>query len=64
MKYFDGHEWKEVDISDLEQPDLDTLMRQEMDGLCQAACPERCRVEPDGYCPHGKPSWLLVKGLI
>ena len=23
-----------------------------------------CRVEPDGTCPHGAPSWLLQLGMI
>ena len=49
----------------LEPPDLDTLMRwMHDDGGCEAACPYRCWTEPDGHCPHGKPSWLLVMGLI
>jgi len=23
-----------------------------------------CRVEPDGVCPHGYPSWLVYLGYI
>lgn len=23
-----------------------------------------CSVEPDGYCPHGYPSWLIFLGMI
>ena len=53
------------DLSRPEPPDLDTLMRwMHDDGGCEAACPHGCWVEPDGRCPHGKPSWLLVMGLI
>lgn len=26
--------------------------------------PDGCRVEPDGHCSHGFPSWALVKGFI
>jgi hypothetical protein len=48
----------------LHPPDLDTLIEWEAEGGCEAACPEGCWVEPDGYCPHGKPSWLIVMGLI
>ncbi len=48
-----------------EPPDLDTLMQwMNNDGGCEAACPHGCWVEPDGTCPHGKPSWLIVMGLI
>jgi hypothetical protein len=23
-----------------------------------------CKVEPDGTCPHGKTSWLIILGYI
>ncbi len=29
---------------------------------CEAT--DGCIVEPDGVCPHGKQSWLLVLGMI
>lgn len=32
------------------------------DGGCEAT--DGCWVEPDGTCPHGCDSWLLVLGLI
>lgn len=32
------------------------------DGVARAK--DGCRVEPDGYCEHGSPSWFLVLGLI
>jgi hypothetical protein len=49
----------------LDPPDLETLIRWEAeDGGCEAACVHACWVEPDGYCPHGNPSWLLKLGLI
>jgi hypothetical protein len=31
-------------------------------GGCEAL--DGCWVEPDGTCPHGKPSWLLVLGYV
>jgi hypothetical protein len=32
------------------------------DSACEAT--DGCWVEPDGYCEHGCPSWLLKLGLI
>jgi len=29
-----------------------------------AETPDGCVVEPDGVCPHGYKSWLLILGLI
>ncbi|MEW8046615.1 MAG: hypothetical protein AB2805_09005 [Candidatus Thiodiazotropha sp.] len=46
--------------------DVDKLMalleHQHMDGQCEAT--DGCIVEPDGHCPHGKPSWLIKLGII
>jgi hypothetical protein len=36
----------------------------ERDALYPAMCSENCEVDPDGHCPHGAPSLLLVLGLI
>ncbi len=49
---------------DLAVPDMETLMEWMDDGAGEAACPHGCIVETDGYCEHGKPSWLIVLGLI
>lgn len=43
-------------------PTARTLMRWDMDGIAKAT--DGCRVEPDGKCPHGHRSWLLVAGFI
>lgn len=43
-------------------PSIETLMRWATNGICKT--PDGCRVEPDGHCPHGFPSWLIVRGLI
>lgn len=48
----------------LEAPEIETLIAWEAEGGCEAACPDHCWVEPDGVCPHGKPSWFLHLGLI
>lgn len=34
------------------------------DAIAPALCDEGCEVEPDGECPHGCPSILLVCGVI
>jgi hypothetical protein len=44
------------------QPSIETLMEWEYNGYMLAT--DGCRVEPDGTCPHGKPSWLIRLGLI
>ena len=49
----------------LERPSLEEIMRDDWDrGGCYAACAEYCFVEPDGHCEHGRPSWMLVMGVI
>ena len=45
-----------------EQPTIEDLMEWEAQGGCEAT--DGCWVEPDGTCPHGYPSWLIVLGLI
>ena len=49
-------------IVDATPPMLSTLMRWERQGRSEA--PDGCTVEPDGTCPHGYKSWLLLRGLI
>jgi hypothetical protein len=34
------------------------------DSVVPAACDEGCEVEPDGICPHGCKSVLLILGYI
>ena len=43
-------------------PSMATLERWSEDGICEAM--DGCRVEPDGTCAHGYPSWLLAIGMI
>lgn len=45
---------------DLKQPSLQTLERWSCDGVAKAL--DGCRVEPDGHCQHGFPSWILYLG--
>ncbi|MCI0527481.1 MAG: hypothetical protein L0Y56_08550, partial [Nitrospira sp.] len=48
-------------VDESETPDLDTLIEWVDEGICEAT--DGCVVEPDGTCPHGCQSWLLVLGL-
>jgi hypothetical protein len=45
-----------------EVPDRERLQEWESEGGGEAL--DGCWVEPDGYCEHGHPSWLLALGLI
>ena len=43
-------------------PSVNTMYRWMDTGKAKAI--DGCKVEPDGYCLHGKPSWLIVLGVI
>ena len=43
-------------------PSIRQLEAWHAEGGCEAT--DGCWVEPDGYCEHGCPSWLLKLGLI
>lgn len=44
------------------KPSIGQLERWSFDGVAEAT--DGCQVEPDGRCPHGHSSWLLVVGVI
>ena len=44
------------------RPTMRTMERWVYDGIAKAT--DGCKVEPDGTCPHGHPSWLLRLGYI
>jgi len=44
------------------EPSIQTLDKWSNDGGCKAL--DGCKVETDGHCAHGAPSWLLALGLI
>ena len=58
----------EDDLQELEDdlfpdvPSVETLTAWDDDGGCEAT--DGCWVEVDGHCPHGRPSWALVMGLV
>lgn len=44
-------------------PSLEQLMEWEAQGYCEAT--DGCGpIEPDGYCEHGYPSWLIELGYM
>jgi len=48
----------------IKKPSLKSIERSfNRSGLVKAVCPKRCKVEIDGTCPHGRPSWLYYLGL-
>ena len=52
-----------VKTSEENPPSLEQVLDWfEMDSTVQAT--DGCEVEPDGICPHGKPSWFLKLGLL
>ena len=46
----------------MKEPSIRTMERWLADGIARAT--DGCKVEPDGRCPHGKESLLIVLGLI
>jgi hypothetical protein len=43
-------------------PSTDDLSEWMNEGGCEAI--DGCWVEPDGFCEHGRPSWLIYMGMI
>ena len=46
----------------IKQPSMKTLEKWSFDGFAKTI--DGCRVEPDGICQHGMPSWLLALSYI
>ena len=57
--HYNPNNWPEPES---DEPDLDTLQDWLFDGDCEAT--DGCIVEPDGVCPHGHPSWMIVLEII
>ena len=58
----DEYRAKYPDAIKVKKPSASTIERWCFDGLAKTPC--GCRVEPDGSCPHGRPSLLIVLGYI
>ena len=50
------------DAIQVKVPSVKTMEKWDENGYCKAV--DGCRVEPDGICSHGYPSWLMAMGLI
>lgn len=46
----------------VKQPSIKTMEKWVANGVAKAT--DGCKVEPDGKCPHGHPSWILKLGFI
>jgi hypothetical protein len=55
-------DWKRYEGITTRGQYIDRLSRIQSDGVSPALCVDRCETEPDGKCPHGNPSVLLVAG--
>jgi len=44
------------------EPTIGTLLEWAHAGVVDAT--DGCRVEPDGECEHGYPSWLIELGVV
>lgn len=64
QEVFDGDLADRDDLEILfpDVPSMETLADWDNDGGCEAT--DGCWVEVDGHCPHGRPSWALVMGLV
>lgn len=47
---------------EVEYPSEEQINNWMVDDICETPC--GCAIEPDGYCEHGNPSWLIILGLI
>ncbi len=61
MSYLYRYDLDEED-EETRPPSIEQLIEWEAEGGCEAT--DGCWVEPDGVCPPGCPSWLLVLGLV
>ena len=57
-----GRKQGERHIATTKRPGMRTLEHWVYDSVAKAT--DGCKVEPDGTCPHGHNSWLIVLGMI
>ena len=63
MKYVIGkYRAQGFHTAEVDPPDNEELETWLLEGVAEAI--DGCETEPDGYCPHGTPSWFLVLGMI
>lgn len=60
--------WQPTDLTELPEgkevkfPSNRTLEKYNWESVAKTPC--GCRVEPDGWCEHGNPSWLILAHLV
>lgn len=59
---FDSYKIKYPSAIICRKPSLKKLEEWENESYCLTPC--GCTVEPDGYCGHDRPSWLIISGMI
>lgn len=66
---YEGMEWQSIDSLPADEhvhpatvPDSEDVYAWLDDAIALTPC--GCRVEPDGHCVHGNPSWLILLELI
>ena len=57
------NEGESKEDKDMEEPPSEEKMMEWM-GYGVAEATDGCRVELDGYCEHGNPSWFIELGII
>ena len=57
-----GYHLNPLTPKQMKKPSVATMEHWLFDGVAKAT--DGCTVEPDGHCEHGKPSWLIVEGVI
>jgi hypothetical protein len=62
QRYIIQDERRRVKEGLLTPPTMDEVEEWMTEDSCQAT--DGCWVEPDGWCEHNHPSWLLVLGVI
>ena len=55
-----GKPWPTPTMEQPTEEEIDEMIF--LDGDCYAI--DGCHVEPDGFCPHQMPSWLIYLDLI
>ena len=53
---------KDIEFKFVKVPSMKSIEKSIIDGVCKT--PDGCKVEPDGFCSHGYPSWAILLGLI
>ena len=62
QSWFEKSKDKFPDAIECDPPTEEQMQDWLHDSICETPC--GCSVEPDGYCRHGRPSWLIILGLI